>query len=52
MRRKFDEAGVDPSQLRSLNHLEKIPVTTRDEFIASEGANPPSGINWQLLIKP
>lgn len=43
MRKKFDEAGVDPSSLRSLKDLEKIPVTTRDEFIASERANPPFG---------
>lgn len=43
MKKKFDDAGFDSSQFRSLKDLEKIAVTTRDEFIRMERAHPPFG---------
>ena len=42
-RKKFAEVGVDPSEIGSLKDLEKIPVTTRDEFIEQQRQNPPFG---------
>lgn len=43
MKKKFDEAGFDPSRIRSTRDLEKIPVTTRDDFIKAEREAPPFG---------
>ena len=33
IRDKFDQAGVAPGDIRSPKDLERIPVTTRDEFV-------------------
>ena len=43
MKQKFDQSGFDPSQIRNLKDLEKIPVTTRDEFIELQRIDPPFG---------
>jgi len=42
-KKRFDQAGVDLSQIRTLKDLEKIPLTTRDEFIKLQRENPPFG---------
>ena len=43
-RRKWDEAGFHPSQLRSLEDFEaRVPVVTKAELRASQAANPPFG---------
>ena len=43
MRKKFDDAGFHPSQIRRLSDLEKIPQTSRDEIIKMQRDNPPFG---------
>ena len=43
MKKKFDDASFNPSAIRSLKDLEKIPVTTRDDFIRIQRENPPFG---------
>lgn len=43
MRKRFDEAGADPSKIKSINDLEKIPIVTRDQFIKMQRENPPFG---------
>jgi len=43
MRRKLDEAAVRPSDIHSVADLEKVPVTTLEEIIESQKADPPFG---------
>ncbi|MEW6616157.1 MAG: hypothetical protein AB1401_11950 [Thermodesulfobacteriota bacterium] len=43
IKKRFDEAGFHPSQIKSLEDLEKIPITTRDEYIKIQRENPPFG---------
>ena len=40
---KFDKAGVLPSAIRTVKDLENIPVTTKDELLKLQRANPPFG---------
>jgi phenylacetate-CoA ligase len=40
---KFDKAGVSPSEIRTVKDLEKLPVTTKDELVKLQQANPPFG---------
>jgi len=42
-RRKWDEAGVHPSHITSLEAFEKVPVVTKAELRASQAAHPPFG---------
>jgi phenylacetate-CoA ligase len=42
-RRQFDAAGFDSSQLNSLADIRRIPVLTRDQWMASQEACPPYG---------
>lgn len=39
----FEEAGIDPAEIRTLQDLEKIPVTTKDKLVSLQRANPPFG---------
>jgi phenylacetate-CoA ligase len=41
--RQFKEAGFDPSQLRSFDDLRRVPLLTRDQWMASQEAAPPYG---------
>jgi phenylacetate-CoA ligase len=43
IKEKFDIAGVPPSAIRTIRDLEKIPVTTKDELLKLQRANPPFG---------
>ena len=43
VREKFDKAGVSPSEIRTIKDLEKLPVTTKDELVKLQQANPPFG---------
>lgn len=43
VKEKFDKAGVSPSQVRTIKDLEKLPVTTKDELVKLQQANPPFG---------
>ncbi len=42
-RREFQAAGFDPSELRSLEDLRRLPLLTRDQWMASQDAAPPFG---------
>jgi phenylacetate-CoA ligase len=42
-RRRFGVAGFEPAQLSSLDDLRRIPVLTREEWMASQDAAPPYG---------
>lgn len=41
--RKFDRLGLDPVDIRSLDDLPRIPVTTREEMIEDLAQHPPWG---------
>ena len=38
---KFDKAGVSPSEICTVRDLEKLPVTSKDELVRLQQANPP-----------
>jgi phenylacetate-CoA ligase len=42
-RRKWDEAGIHPSSIRSLADFEKVPVVRKDELRADQAAHEPFG---------
>ena len=42
-RRTFREAGFAPEQLRAHDDLRRIPLLTREEWMASQDAHPPYG---------
>ena len=42
-RRRWDEAGVHPSHIRSLEDFEKVPPVTKLELRAAQERNPPFG---------
>jgi phenylacetate-CoA ligase len=42
-RRRFGEEGLDPSQLRSVSDVRRLPLLTRDDWMASQEAAPPYG---------
>ena len=42
-RRKFDAIGLEPGDIRGLEDLDKIPVTTKYEMAADLAENPPWG---------
>jgi phenylacetate-CoA ligase len=42
-RRRFAADGFEPAQLRSIDDLRRIPLLTRDDWMASQDANPPYG---------
>jgi phenylacetate-CoA ligase len=43
VRQKMDKAGVNPSQIRTVKDLEKIPITKKDEFTTLQKQSPPFG---------
>ncbi|MGD9526662.1 phenylacetate--CoA ligase family protein [Pseudonocardia sp.] len=42
-RRKWDEAGVHPSSIRTLEDFERVPVVRKDELRADQAAHEPFG---------
>ena len=42
-RRKWDDAGVHPSHVTSLEAFERVPVVTKAELRAAQAAHPPFG---------
>ncbi len=42
-RRKFEEAGVDPREVRGRSDLARLPVTTKDELAGEQLRAPPFG---------
>src|SRR5512146_1055386 len=39
-RRRFDEVGLKPEQIKSLDDLRRLPMMTREEWMDSETAHP------------
>jgi phenylacetate-CoA ligase len=42
-RRKWDDAGIHPSSIRSLDDFEKVPVVRKEELRADQAAHEPFG---------
>lgn len=40
---KFDSVGVSPDAIRTIEDLEKLPVTTKDQLVKLQQENPPFG---------
>jgi phenylacetate-CoA ligase len=49
-RRKWEDAGLTPDSLQSLDDLARFPLTTKDDLRATQEANPPFGDH--LCIRP
>ena len=43
MKKKFDELDFHPSQLKSLDDMDRMPIITRDDYINVQRENPPFG---------
>ena len=41
IKRRLDKAGVDPSRIRTVKDLERIPVLSKSELLELQRANPP-----------
>ena len=50
-RRKLDEAGVRPGDIRSLDDIGKLPFTTKDELKADQAQHPPWGTNLTVPLE-
>ncbi|SET96744.1 phenylacetate--CoA ligase family protein [Stigmatella erecta] len=42
-RQKFEQAGLGPDSVRSVEDLPRVPVTLRDEWLVDQQKNPPWG---------
>ena len=42
-RRKYDEAGVKPADIRSLDDIQNVPFTVKEELRESQTKHPPWG---------
>ncbi len=42
-RGKWEAAGIHPDAIRSLEHFERVPITTKEELRATQAAHPPFG---------
>jgi phenylacetate-CoA ligase len=43
VKERFDKAGIQPIDIRTIKDLEKVPMVRKDELIALQKANPPFG---------
>ena len=43
VKKKFDHAGVSPGAIRGIGDLERLPVTTKDDLVKLQQADPPFG---------
>jgi len=43
VKKRFDEAGVDPAAITHIEDLEKVPVLRKDDLLPLQRANPPFG---------
>lgn len=50
-RKKWDQAGVNPKDIRSLSDFEQIPFLTKDEIRQDQKENPPFGSNLCVSLK-
>ncbi|WP_459556940.1 phenylacetate--CoA ligase family protein [Lacunimicrobium album] len=42
---RFQQAGIDPAQVRSINDLASLPLITKQEIVGDFNAHPPYGSN-------
>jgi hypothetical protein len=42
---KFNAAGIKPTDIRSIDDVVNLPITTKDELVAAQDADPPLGTN-------
>ncbi|WP_165820839.1 phenylacetate--CoA ligase family protein [Pueribacillus theae] len=49
--RKFKEAGVSPSDIRTIEDLKKLPITTKDDIRKSQAEHPPYGDYLTVPLK-
>jgi len=42
-RRKYDRAGIKPSDIKTLSDIERVPLTTKEELRESQAQDPPWG---------
>jgi len=42
-RRKYDKAGVKPSDIKTLSDIDRVPLTTKEELRESQARHPPWG---------
>lgn len=42
---KFNAAGIKPTDIRSIDDVFNLPITTKDELVAAQAADPPLGTN-------
>jgi len=43
VKRLFDQAGINPEDIKSMKDLEKLPITRKSDLISMQKANPPYG---------
>ena len=51
LRKLMDEAGVTPGDIQSVADLPKIPITTKDQLVQMQQAEPPFG-GWLTVPPP
>ncbi len=42
-RRKYDQAGIKPSDIKTLSDISRVPFTVKEELLESQKKNPPWG---------
>lgn len=42
-RRKYDQAGIKPSDIKTLSDISRVPFTVKEELLESQEKNPPWG---------
>ncbi|OGP72251.1 MAG: phenylacetate--CoA ligase [Deltaproteobacteria bacterium RBG_16_50_11] len=50
-KKKWDQAGIKPIDIRSLNDFEEIPFLTKDEIRKNQKDHPPFGSNLCVALK-
>jgi phenylacetate-CoA ligase len=50
-KKKWDQAGIKPKDIRSLSDFEKIPFLTKDEIRQNQKEHPPFGSNLCVSLK-
>ena len=50
-KKKWDQAGIKPKDIRSLTDFEQIPLLTKDEIRQDQKENPPFGSNLCVSLK-
>lgn len=43
VKERFDQAGIEPTEIKGVDDLARVPVLPKDEVVAMQQANPPFG---------